>query len=507
MAIYRFSLKHGSRADGKSGGGHVRYILRTERYDYGAHELTYTESGNMPAWASGPTEFWDAADTYERVNAQVYSEFEIALPRELNDDQRLRLVKDFVKAEIGEKHPYTLAIHEAEAMDGGKNPHVHVMFTTRALDGIERPKEQFFKRANAKHPEQGGAQKDRSWKPKERLIALRQSWENHCNLALKRAGQTAVIDHRSLEAQGIDRPAEPKLSPYESMLWKQGILSEKVEEILLIRELTALEKTQSANEKTLQTLQEIGKLRDFEARVGVTLDKERSLLETVLTERERVDTRIADLNNKLSYAPGSLDDAFDMAKDRLYGRAIEAHRHSVDCWRDERDRIAQDIESQVKQGWSVITDLSLILQESKDLLEAHQLLNAAKNAYQALLDKADSPESRNKCNALAEKLYASKLEQETERNELLETAFLLRDQIPAHEATIADLDRMLTEIQQERYALESTLSPVVRMWLYAEDDEITIGQEARIEEAQTQGQKRELKQQLSLKFSQDSEPV
>ncbi|ESA36567.1 mobilization protein a [Leptolyngbya sp. Heron Island J] len=507
MAIYRFSLKHGSRADGKSSGGHVRYILRTERYEYGAHELTYTESGNMPAWASGPTEFWDAADTYERVNAQVYSEFEIALPRELTDDQRLWLVKDFVKTEIGEKHPYTLAIHNVEAMDGGRNPHVHVMFTTRALDGIERPKEQFFKRANAKHPEQGGAQKDRSWKPKERLIALRQSWENHCNVTLKCAGHTAVVDHRSLEAQGIDRPAEPKLSPYESMLWKQGILSEKVEEILLIRELTALEKTQAANEEILQKLQEIGKLRDFEARVGVTLDKERSLLETVLTERERVDKRIEDLNNKLSYAPGSPQDAFDMAKDRLYGRAIDAHLHSIDCWREERDRIAQEIENQVRQGWGIITDLPLILQESKDLLEAHQLLNAAKDAYQDLLERADSPESREKCSALAETLYDSKVEQETERNELLETAFLIRDQIPAHEATIEDLERMLTDIQQERCAVESTLSPVVRMWLYAEDDEITVGQEARFEESQTQGQKRELKQQLSLKLSQDSDPV
>ena len=143
----------------------------------------------------------------------------------------------------------------------------------------------------------------------------------------------------------------------------------------------------------------------------------------MLSERERFEIRIVDLNNKLSYAPGSPEDAFDMAKDRLYGRAIDAHLHSIDCWRDERDRIAQDIENQVKQGWAVIRDLPLILQESKDLLEAHQLLNAAKDAYQALLERADSPESREKSNALAETLHASKVEQETERNELLEPAF------------------------------------------------------------------------------------
>ena len=45
----------------------------------------------MPAWAqSNPQAFWQAADAYERKNGTTYREMEIALPRELDADQRPR---------------------------------------------------------------------------------------------------------------------------------------------------------------------------------------------------------------------------------------------------------------------------------------------------------------------------------------------------------------------------------------------------------------------------------
>jgi hypothetical protein len=47
----------------------------------------------------------------------------------------------------------------ATASDGKEQPHVHLMFSDRQQDGIERGPEQFSKRYNAKNPERGGAQK------------------------------------------------------------------------------------------------------------------------------------------------------------------------------------------------------------------------------------------------------------------------------------------------------------------------------------------------------------
>ncbi|MDV3351304.1 MobA/MobL family protein [Leptothoe sp. LEGE 181152] len=496
-------MKQGSRTDGKSGGSHVRYIMRTERYRYGAHELTYSESGNMPSWATqNPLEFWDAADTFERANAQVYSEFEIALPRELNDEQRLKLVKAFVAAEIGEQHPYTLAIHEVEAMDGGSNPHVHVMFTTRALDGIERPKELFFKRANSRHPEQGGAKKDRSWQPKERLLELRESWETHCNNALKRAGYDALIDRRTLTEQGIERQPEPKLSPYETMLWKHGIMSEKVEDILLLRELAAIQSQHEATKEYIATVQEMVNLEDFRARVEATLANQRKALKSSLSERDRLDRRIEQLNDKLFHAPGSKIDAFEMARDRIFGSGLNAHIETINELRAKRDEIAQALEAYGVGG--ALKDIPHTVKDLKDLWEAQQALNEAKEIYRHYVREMQSPEGKLECKQFAEELYGAKVVAETERNALFKEAFSIRSEIEDTEELISKTQEMLGGVQLEIREASSRLPQTLLDWINREESEmvqIAVGQDVvQRKEQDGQVQRQELKLNLSLKL-------
>lgn len=183
-------------------------------------DLSYSEHGNMPAWAQhDPQEFWKAADLYERKNGSTYREYELALPRELNERQRIELVRSFVQQEIGTKYPYQLAIHNPTALDGGEQPHAHVMFSERKLDGIARDPQQHFKRYNPKNPERGGAKKDNPTQTAEQRIealkALRQRWEHSVNQQLERAGRTERIDMRSYQAQGIERQPERKYLPSE----------------------------------------------------------------------------------------------------------------------------------------------------------------------------------------------------------------------------------------------------------------------------------------------------
>ena len=116
---------------------------------------------------------------------------EIALPRELEPTQRAELVRAFVRQEIGEHHAYQWAIHTPNAADGGEQPHVHLMFSERQCDGIERDPDQYFKRYNAKAPEKGGARKGygpsagKTLTAAERateLKALRERWATACAL-------------------------------------------------------------------------------------------------------------------------------------------------------------------------------------------------------------------------------------------------------------------------------------------------------------------------------------
>ena len=98
--------------------------------------------------------------------------------------------------------PVTLAIHRGD----GENPHAHLMFSERANDGIERSREQWFKRYNSKEPEKGGARKSMATRPKDWLEQTRKDWADHANQALERAGSRERITGASLEQAVPGRP-------------------------------------------------------------------------------------------------------------------------------------------------------------------------------------------------------------------------------------------------------------------------------------------------------------
>ena len=208
MASYHCTVKVGGK--GKA-GAHAAYIAREGKYSGKARyeDLEATAHGNMPGWAvHNPAHFWAAADEHERANGATYREIEIALPRELTPEQRRALVEDFIAQEVGDKHAYQWAIHTpSAALEGGEQPHAHIMYSERTLDAIARDPEQYFKRYNAKNPEKGGCRKD-SRGTDEHLQATRERWADVQNAHLERHGHAARVDHRSLKEQGIDRESE-----------------------------------------------------------------------------------------------------------------------------------------------------------------------------------------------------------------------------------------------------------------------------------------------------------
>ena len=198
MAVYHLKVSIGSRAGGQSAGAKADYIEREGNYEKDREELEHKEHGNMPEWAKDdPHSYWEAADEHERANGRLYREIQFALPKELNEEQRRELASSFAASVTeGERLPYTLAIHRGGP--NGENPHAHLMFSERPNDGIERGKEQWFKRYNAKAPEKGGTQKSRAAMPQAWLEDTRKAWAREANAALERAGRGERIDHRSL---------------------------------------------------------------------------------------------------------------------------------------------------------------------------------------------------------------------------------------------------------------------------------------------------------------------
>ena len=192
MALGRISIKVGTKGKALP---HSKYILREDQYAPKNNKLEKLESighGNIPTWAEhDPKIFWQMADLHERKNGSTYREHIITLPRELNESQRLDLVQDWISQEIGDKYAYSFAIHNPTAMDGKEQPHCHLMFSERLLDGIDRDPDQFFKRYNSKNPEKGGAKKDNTGlmdSVRKTLIKEQRSrWEVLCNKHLAKA--------------------------------------------------------------------------------------------------------------------------------------------------------------------------------------------------------------------------------------------------------------------------------------------------------------------------------
>ena len=216
MAIPFLSVKVGKKGKAQP---HADYIFRQGKYkndpekpqtetQKNYEDLVFKSHGNMPEWATdNPELFWRMSDEFERKNGSTYREHVIALPRELDLNQQTAFINEWIKSELGDKHAYQYAIHNPLALDGKENPHVHIMFSDRTNDGIERAPDQYFKRYNSKHPEKGGAKKDNTGlkqsERKELLKEQRERFEVLLNKHLELANSNERISMKSLLDQGI----------------------------------------------------------------------------------------------------------------------------------------------------------------------------------------------------------------------------------------------------------------------------------------------------------------
>jgi hypothetical protein len=227
MAIYHLTAKTVSRSSGASAKARSEYIDREGKYKKGAEEVQHKESGNMPEWAKEtPTKYWQAADENERANGRLFKQLEFSLPKELDAKEQAELAASFCREIAQTKDgplPYSFAVHKGRE---GENPHCHLLISERVNDGHARSPETWFKRA-AKEPDRGGAKKTEELKPKEWLTATREKWAERANLVLDRAGHTARIDHRTLQAQGIDREPTTHMGPAAAAMERKGMATDR----------------------------------------------------------------------------------------------------------------------------------------------------------------------------------------------------------------------------------------------------------------------------------------
>ena len=219
-----FSVKMVKRSEGQSSVSKAAYRSGEKLYDERRgqtfdwthkDDILHSEilaPDNSPEFVYDRNKLWNVVEKEERQkNAQPARDITAALPRELSLEQNKELVRKFVKENFVSRGMIAdFSIHESEASDGGKNPHVHLLLTMKEIteDGFKKTK-------------------NRDWNKKSLLKDWREQWTNIINDALDEADALVRFDHRTLEAQGIDREPTFHLGIQASNMEDKGIETDK----------------------------------------------------------------------------------------------------------------------------------------------------------------------------------------------------------------------------------------------------------------------------------------
>ena len=200
----------------ESAVSHVEYINREKAYEKRGGCIF--QAHHVPKWAhDDPKKFFQAADRYEGVGNRRYVEIEFALPNELKTVEQYRQIIDAFIAKHLQDHYYAYAIHNKIGVmsNGQHHPHVHIMFSERLIDDVEKKKERsarsFFlyparKKKDGSEPSfeekwKRGAPKNRKWCNHQYVRQMRADFAQIQNEVLKRNGFSIRVDHRTLQAQ------------------------------------------------------------------------------------------------------------------------------------------------------------------------------------------------------------------------------------------------------------------------------------------------------------------
>ena len=319
MAIYHLEAKVVSRGAGRSAVAASAYLSCSRLYnDYDGIQHDYTKKQGL-VWqevflpAMAPPEWkdreqlWNAVEEVETSkDSRLAREFVVALPIELNRENQIELLQEFIREQfVSDGMCADAAIHDTD----GHNPHAHILLTVRPLD--ERGKWQYktekeylcmkngeergFTAAEFRTAQSGGWEKQypykvgkkkvymtpsaadaqglvradkhpkstrygrqnpisERWNSEEQLAAWRAAWADVSNRYLERAGREERIDHRSNAARGLDEIPTIHEGVAAQALERKGIISDRCEINRQIKADSALLRELKAEVKKLAAL-------------------------------------------------------------------------------------------------------------------------------------------------------------------------------------------------------------------------------------------------------------
>jgi len=247
-AIYHLSIKIIKRTAAKSAVGAAAYRAGEKLLnDYDGLTHDYTRKSGVihkeimlpdhapPEYADRRT-LWNAVEAVEKnKNAQLAREIEIALPKELSQEENIELAKEYVKKNfVNHGMVADVCFHDRE--DG--NPHVHVMLTMRPLkeDGSwdDKQRKEYMLDGNGekiydmkKRQYKCKSIATTDWNDRANSEIWREAWADEVNAFLLQKNIETRIDHLSYKRQGVDKIPTIHMGAAASEMERNGILTEK----------------------------------------------------------------------------------------------------------------------------------------------------------------------------------------------------------------------------------------------------------------------------------------
>ena len=247
MAIYHLCIKIISRGKGKSAVAASAYRsgekIKNE-YDGIVHDFTrkggiaHTEillPQNAPQEFSDRGILWNSVEKIEKSkNSQLAREIEVVLPKELDREKQINLVREYVKENFVKVGMCAdIALHDKN--DG--NPHFHILLTTRPLNedatwGAKSKKEYILDENGEKVKLKSGNYKTRKinttdWNEQGKAEEWRKAWADITNKHLEENSIQDKVDHRSYQRQGIEQIPPIHLGVSATQMEKKGIATDR----------------------------------------------------------------------------------------------------------------------------------------------------------------------------------------------------------------------------------------------------------------------------------------
>ena len=417
MAIYHLEAKVVSRGAGRSAVAASAYLSCSRLYnDYDGIQHDYTKKRGLvwqevflPEYA--PQEWqdreklWNAVEEVETAkDSRLAREFVVALPIELNREEQIELLQEFIREQfVSDGMCADAAIHDTD----GHNPHAHILLTVRPLDergkwqyktekeylcmrnGEERGftaaefrtaqnegwekqypykvgKKKVYMTPSAaeaqglvradKHPKSTryGRQNPISerWNSEEQLLTWRAAWADVTNRYLERSGHDARIDHRSHAERGLSEQPTIHEGVAARAMEKKGLISDRCElnrqikaDNALLRDLKAtVRKLMQAVKNTIPAIAEA--METIRQNVIIFCYQLRS----IRTGQRKLKTYISDVKSEMKQYSSLVEQIKEKSKER---KSLLAEQKELPFWNIPRK----------KELTSRIAELSELLEE------------------------------------------------------------------------------------------------------------------------------------------------